>query len=241
VRGRAPERGAAEPEEEDGERAEVSGSGGHGPEYRRGSPVIGEGRSRLLRLGRSAIIPQRSREDMDDEKKAAPPVEAEVLTEETTDGVESLLELVLEEHEARVAAEPPPRIEGVVVGALVALDPAGAARVAWSGGPADGVPAKLMAPLAPADVGCEVALLFEGGDPARPVIMGKMHVPGASTAEVKADGDRLELRAGKEIVLSCGDASITLTRAGKILIRGAYVLSRSSGVHRIQGGSVQIN
>ncbi|MEP7119602.1 MAG: hypothetical protein ABJE95_01785, partial [Byssovorax sp.] len=36
-------------------------------------------------------------------------------------------------------------------------------------------------------------------------------------------------------------SSITLTRAGKILIRGAYVLTRSSGVNRIQGGSVQIN
>ena len=30
-------------------------------------------------------------------------------------------------------------------------------------------------------------------------------------------------------------------RAGKVLIRGAYLLSRSSGVNRIKGGSVQIN
>ena len=41
--------------------------------------------------------------------------------------------------------------------------------------------------------------------------------------------------------LRCGKASITLTRAGKVLIRGAYLLSRSSGVNRIKGGSVQIN
>jgi hypothetical protein len=34
---------------------------------------------------------------------------------------------------------------------------------------------------------------------------------------------------------------LTLTHAGKVLIRGAYVLSRSSGVNRIKGGSVQIN
>ena len=44
-----------------------------------------------------------------------------------------------------------------------------------------------------------------------------------------------------QIVLRCGEASITLTRAGKVLIRGAYVLSRSSGTNRIQGGSVEIN
>ena len=37
------------------------------------------------------------------------------------------------------------------------------------------------------------------------------------------------------------DDAETLTRAGKILIRGAYLLARSSGVNRIQGGSVQIN
>ena len=36
-------------------------------------------------------------------------------------------------------------------------------------------------------------------------------------------------------------ASITLTSAGKILLRGAYILNRSSGVNRIKGGSVQIN
>jgi hypothetical protein len=60
----------------------------------------------------------------------------------------------------------------------------------------------------------------------------------AAGAEVP---ERLELTAEKEIVLRVGDASITLTRAGKIILRGTYVLSRSSGVNRIKGGSVQIN
>ena len=55
------------------------------------------------------------------------------------------------------------------------------------------------------------------------------------------DGERLIFRANEEIVLRCGKASITLTKAGKIILRGAYVLSRSSGVNRIKGGSVQIN
>ena len=55
------------------------------------------------------------------------------------------------------------------------------------------------------------------------------------------DGERLVFTADKEIVLRCGDASITLTKAGKVIIRGSYLLSRSSGVNRIKGGSVQIN
>ena len=53
--------------------------------------------------------------------------------------------------------------------------------------------------------------------------------------------ERLELTAEREIVLRCGKASITLTRAGKVLIRGDYISSRSSGVNKIKGGSVQLN
>ena len=37
------------------------------------------------------------------------------------------------------------------------------------------------------------------------------------------------------------DARITLPREGKILLRGTYVSSRSSGVHRIHGAAVEIN
>jgi hypothetical protein len=47
--------------------------------------------------------------------------------------------------------------------------------------------------------------------------------------------------AKEQLVLRCGKASITLTKEGKVLIQGAYVSSRSSGVNRIKGGSVQLN
>ena len=97
--------------------------------------------------------------------------------------------------------------------------------------------------------------MFEGGDPHRPIVMGLIQhlarVQPTSSERIRSetqnlidaevDGERLVFTAKKEIVLRCGKASITLTRAGKVLIRGAYVLSRSSGVNRIKGGSVQIN
>jgi hypothetical protein len=87
--------------------------------------------------------------------------------------------------------------------------------------------------------------MFEDGDPRRPIILGfvQSHAsqPTPQSTEVSVDGEQVTLTAEKEVVLRCGHASITLTRAGKILIRGKYVLSRSSGVNRIKGGSVQIN
>ncbi|AGP38441.1 DUF6484 domain-containing protein [Sorangium cellulosum] len=167
------------------------------------------------------------------------------------EGAEGLLELVVAAHEERVAAEAAKAgpIDGVVVGRIVGFAPNGdplvEAAVLGGGG---GVPARSMTALGPEDEGREVALLFEGGRRDRPVVMGRMHAAGDGASAARrdgatatADGERLVLTAEKEIVLQCGKASITLTRAGKILIRGAYLLTRSSGVNRIQGGSVQIN
>lgn len=107
------------------------------------------------------------------------------------------------------------------------------------------VPALATVELAASDAGRDVVLVFEDGDPARPIILGVVASAGPRAAsrnvEVTADGKRVSIAADQEIVLKCGDASITLTAAGKVLIRGAYVLSRSSGTNRIKGGSVQIN
>lgn len=141
------------------------------------------------------------------------------------------------------------RLDGVVIGILVGFDDSHNPLVAFAGNPREtGQRARSSANLSQDDVGREVALLFEQGDPARPLIIGRIHHPeefktGQLSKETSAeiDGERVVFNAQKEIVLRCGKASITLTRAGKILIRGAYLLSRSSGVNRIKGGSVQIN
>ena len=58
---------------------------------------------------------------------------------------------------------------------------------------------------------------------------------------VKVDGKRVVIEGDEEVVLKCGEASITLTKSGKVMIRGKYILNRSSGVNRILGGSVQVN
>ncbi|MBW2636717.1 MAG: hypothetical protein JRC86_04200, partial [Deltaproteobacteria bacterium] len=61
------------------------------------------------------------------------------------------------------------------------------------------------------------------------------------TEDVTIDGRRVTFDAKEQIELRCGKSSIILTRAGKVLIHGAYLLSRSTGANRIKGGSVQLN
>jgi hypothetical protein len=149
------------------------------------------------------------------------------------------------------------KIEGIVIGRLVCLEGKNSGQMAadWPGNTNGGpLPVISTVSLRPEDEGRDVALAFEAGDPGKPIVVGLIHRDeievGAGSSEkakeisgvsVERDGERLILTAQNEIVLRCGKSSITLTRAGKILIRGAYLLSRSSGVNRIKGGSVQIN
>lgn len=112
------------------------------------------------------------------------------------------------------------------------------------------LPALATAPVSPDAAGRAVALVFIDADPARPLILGLVRGAESGTQQTeeapapvsaRLDGETVTLTAERELVLKCGRASITLTRAGKVLIRGAYLLSRSSGANRIKGGSVQIN
>ena len=139
----------------------------------------------------------------------------------------------------------PRRLDGVVIGALVGFANDGVPLVDFSGNPQDNpVLARTIVVLSREDVGREVALLFEGTDPAKPILIGLLAKPQQQRprrVSVDRDGECLELTADREIVLRCGGASITLTRAGKVLIRGAYVSSHSSGVNKIKGGAVHIN
>jgi hypothetical protein len=138
----------------------------------------------------------------------------------------------------------------VVLGELLALaDCAQTAILRYPGQPGlAAVRARTSISLRGADIGRQVVLLFEHGDAARPIVIGLMRggenwpleeKPGH--VEVDADGQRMLVSAREELVLRCGKASITLTKAGKVIIQGSSILSRALGSNRIKGGSVQLN
>ena len=150
------------------------------------------------------------------------------------------------------------KINGVKSGTISKIDEDGSVWVDFSENLAGPVRARLTGTMAnqlgSAD-GPEfppVMLAFEENDSSRPLIVDVIceTIQNASIPvtvnrnevdDVRIDGQTITFDAKKEIVLRCGKSSITLTRAGKVLIRGAYLLNRSSGVNRIKGGSVQIN
>ena len=59
--------------------------------------------------------------------------------------------------------------------------------------------------------------------------------------DANIDGRRVRIVAQDEIVLECGQASITLRRNGRNIVRGTYVETHSDGTNRIKGGQVRIN
>lgn len=148
------------------------------------------------------------------------------------------------------------KISGVIIGKLTGFGPLKNPLVEFSYNNSDKLlPARSTVDLNKNHISREALLMFEGGDPDKPIIIGiiinqderqeesfqKEETGKEESVNFEVDGERVIFTANKEIVLNCGKASITLTSAGKVLIRGAHLLSRSTGVNRIKGGSIQLN
>lgn len=86
----------------------------------------------------------------------------------------------------------------------------------------------------------DILVVDDCGEQGSPIIIGVI----AERAVTAASGivpARLEFEASEGLVLRCGEATITLTKQGKIVIDGAYVTSKSTGVNAIKGAAVRIN
>lgn len=148
---------------------------------------------------------------------------------------------------------------GMVIGKITGINKSGQILVDYPGNPGGPAIARITASaqkrlLGNDDpAGREVLLAFVNEDARQPVIIDAMYsfladvIALSKTTELQRpeeallDGRRVVLNAEDEIVLQCGLASITLTKAGKVLIQGDYVSSRSRGVNKIKGGSIQLN
>ena len=147
-----------------------------------------------------------------------------------------------------VASSPLPMVlTGVLVGII---DDGRTPLVTFAGQPGSAaLRARTVVDLQGQHIGQSVVLMLEGGDPDRLIVMGVIReaqswpsmAQVAGQIDLEADGTRMIVTAKEQMVLRCGKASITLTKAGKILIEGTYVSTRSAGVNRIRGGSVQVN
>lgn len=136
---------------------------------------------------------------------------------------------------------------GAEIGVLVGVGPSGEA---WVDVPRQGrrnVAARSTVALEGELVGREVLLVClptgevvingiirEAGDPTP-----KRAMP--PPLEAQLDAERIVFSAQREVVLRCGRASILLSADGSVVIKGARLLTSATGVHRIRGGSVQIN
>lgn len=138
----------------------------------------------------------------------------------------------------RAPAAPPPGLRTARLLDLVGVD----ALIAWRGSD------ERMRALVAADV--EPALLREALAEGRPVLVE--HAIGETpivvgflqtrrSAEVLLAGDRVELRADREILLRTGRAGLRLREDGEIELVGARVSAISRGLFRIVGRMLKLN
>ncbi|MER8796212.1 DUF6484 domain-containing protein [Mesorhizobium sp. M0814] len=135
------------------------------------------------------------------------------------------------------------RIEGVVIGVFLGFGE-DAPLVVFPGNPDEtALPARSLCELSSDMIGREVALLFQGGDPRKPLIVGRIVDPvrAAATHHVMRDGDHVRITANDRLELRCGKATIIMESDGRITIRGGHIISHASGAQRIRGGSINLN
>jgi hypothetical protein len=136
------------------------------------------------------------------------------------------------------------RIDGVVIGIFLGFDDAASPLVVFPGNPEEtALPARSLTGLTADMIGSEVALLFQEGDPVRPLIVGRIVEPArkAASLQVVRDGERVRIIGEERIELRCGLATILMEKDGRITIRGTFVTSQASASNRIRGGSIDLN
>jgi hypothetical protein len=154
-------------------------------------------------------------------------------------------------------AEGTERIEGPVLGRVLGVN-GGDLRVSYPGSPEPSLVARALSSVDESVLaravreGTPAVLLFEDGDPRRPLLLGVLRsttplvdalVEGMPEGkrEARVDGRRVVVEGRDEVTLRCGKASLTLRADGKVVLRGVNLVSQADQVHKIRGGKVQVN
>jgi hypothetical protein len=165
-----------------------------------------------------------------------------------TDPVESIVTIAADSHET---ADSGTTVCSAMVGTVVGFDAEARPLVSvptrpdWSPRPAIS-----CVHLDENHLGGDVVLVFESGNDRKPIILGHVVATGlrrarqvgpAAAAEVRIDGTSIVMDAEDSVTLRCGEASITLKRDGKVIVKGMNIISSARAANRIVGGSIELN
>lgn len=140
--------------------------------------------------------------------------------------------------------------DGPVCGRLADVDDQGRAWVEFAGS-AGRVNARCVVPEAALPArealhGASVLLVFEDHDPARPIIVGfvrdRLWTSGSEVREAVAPvSAKVIIEGEEELVLRCGQGSISMTADGRIVIKGTRLVSQARETNKVRGAAVLIN
>lgn len=141
------------------------------------------------------------------------------------------------------AAAPSPN-GGTLSGRLVAIE-SGRPTVEFDAGQGlQKTAARVLQDMAvggePWAVGQTLLLTLERGDPSLPVIIGRV-ADTLPPPSLTLKAEELNFEGREQVVLRCGEASITLKADGQVLVKGSRLLSRASESNKIRGATVLIN
>jgi hypothetical protein len=142
----------------------------------------------------------------------------------------------------------------IVIGTLFSVRD-GQPTVDFSGNPnSHPIPAIATCHLDAMHIGRQIALLFVQRDMARPIVIGvvrngatRQHstvvVPQYASSPMKlaSNNNNVVIKGTGKMVFQCGQASLSLTEQGRIIMRGTHIASYSDGVNRIRGAMVEVN
>jgi hypothetical protein len=152
-----------------------------------------------------------------------------------------------------------PASTNYVLGRLTDVTPQGVIMVDYPGNMFGPLPARFVSVLGHVDQAAlvkdgPVLLIFENADARLPIVVGTVMdtLPQTKTIELKIpdkatpkdvclDKKKVVFEAQEQIELRCGKCSVSLTKQGKIVIKGIEIVSRAARTNKIKGASVSIN